>query len=108
VIENSTDDDIDIMTGIFRHTREKVSGDWIKLKMVVFWDIAPCSQIETERRFRGACCSIIRVVTVRTSNLACRKLHDEELHTLYSSTRIIKLTKIRRVEDGCLLGCSAV
>jgi hypothetical protein len=30
--------------------------DNIKIKMAVFWDIAPCSLAEVYRRFRGACC----------------------------------------------------
>jgi hypothetical protein len=25
-------------------------------KMTVFWDVAPCSLLEIDRRFRGACC----------------------------------------------------
>jgi hypothetical protein len=28
--------------------------------MTVFWDGAPCGLVEVYRRFRGACCSIIR------------------------------------------------
>jgi hypothetical protein len=27
-----------------------------RMKMTVFWDVAPCSLIEVYRRFRGACC----------------------------------------------------
>jgi hypothetical protein len=27
-----------------------------KLKMIAFWDIAPCSLVEVDRRFRGAYC----------------------------------------------------
>jgi hypothetical protein len=26
------------------------------MKMAVFWDIAPCSLVDTDRRFRGAYC----------------------------------------------------
>jgi hypothetical protein len=26
------------------------------MKMAVFWDVAPCSPVETDRRFRGAYC----------------------------------------------------
>jgi succinate dehydrogenase/fumarate reductase cytochrome b subunit len=26
------------------------------MKMTVFWDVAPCSLVETDKRFRGACC----------------------------------------------------
>jgi hypothetical protein len=26
------------------------------LKLRVFWDVLPCSQIDVDRRFRGACC----------------------------------------------------
>jgi hypothetical protein len=26
------------------------------MKLRVFWDILPCSQIDVDRRFRGACC----------------------------------------------------
>jgi hypothetical protein len=28
--------------------------------MTVFWDTAPCNLVEFDRRFRGACASIIR------------------------------------------------
>jgi hypothetical protein len=28
----------------------------IKMKMAVLWDVAPCSLVETDRRFRGAYC----------------------------------------------------
>jgi hypothetical protein len=28
----------------------------LKVKMAVFWDVAPCSLVEVYRRFRGACC----------------------------------------------------
>jgi hypothetical protein len=26
------------------------------MKFKVFWDVLPCSQIDVDRRFRGACC----------------------------------------------------
>jgi hypothetical protein len=26
------------------------------MKIIVFWDVAPCSLLETDRRFRGSCC----------------------------------------------------
>jgi hypothetical protein len=26
------------------------------LKFIVFWDVLPCSKIDVDRRFRGACC----------------------------------------------------
>jgi hypothetical protein len=29
--------------------------NWIKLKMTVFWDVAPRSLVEAYRRFKGAC-----------------------------------------------------
>jgi hypothetical protein len=32
----------------------------VSMKMTVFWDVAPCSLVKVERRFRGAYCSIIR------------------------------------------------
>jgi hypothetical protein len=31
------------------------------MKMAVFWDVAPCSLVDSDRRFRGDYCSIIRV-----------------------------------------------
>jgi hypothetical protein len=30
--------------------------DNIKMKMAVFWDIAPCSLVDTDRHFRGTYC----------------------------------------------------
>jgi hypothetical protein len=30
--------------------------DLLKMKMTLFWDVAPCSLVETDRRFRGTCC----------------------------------------------------
>jgi hypothetical protein len=29
------------------------------MKMVVFWVVAPCSQVEVYRRFRGTCCALM-------------------------------------------------
>jgi hypothetical protein len=39
------------------------------MKFRHFWDVAPCSRVEVDRRFRGASASIIRAVmeAVRTS-----------------------------------------
>jgi hypothetical protein len=31
--------------------------------MAVFWVVAPCRLVEVYRRFRGACCLIIRAIT---------------------------------------------
>jgi hypothetical protein len=35
-----------------RHNTETIN--FKHLKMTVFWDIAPCNLVETDRRFRGA------------------------------------------------------
>jgi hypothetical protein len=32
------------------------SNQLVVLKFRVFWDVLPCSQIDVDRRFRGACC----------------------------------------------------
>jgi hypothetical protein len=32
------------------------------MKMAAFWDLALCSLVEVHRRFRGACCLIIRMM----------------------------------------------
>jgi hypothetical protein len=37
------------------------------LKFRVFWDVAPCSHIEVDRRFRGAYCLMVAVCTSETS-----------------------------------------
>jgi hypothetical protein len=37
----------------------------LKMKMRTFWDVAPCSLVGVDQRFRGACiASIIRVIAV--------------------------------------------
>jgi hypothetical protein len=40
------------------------------MKMAVFWDVAPCSMVDTDRRFRELTASIIKVMN---------KLHTELL-----------------------------
>jgi hypothetical protein len=36
--------------------------------MAVFWVVAPCSLVEDNQCFRGACCFIIRVVMMEAAN----------------------------------------
>jgi hypothetical protein len=36
--------------------RQKEESEIQRKKMAVFWVVAPCSLVETYRRFRGACC----------------------------------------------------
>jgi hypothetical protein len=38
----------------------------VSMKFRVFWDVAPCSHIEADRRFRGAYCRVM-MEAVRTS-----------------------------------------
>jgi hypothetical protein len=41
--------------------------------MAVFWDVAPCSLVDNEQRFRKAYCPIIRVMmmeAVRSSDMS--------------------------------------
>jgi hypothetical protein len=33
------------------------------MKMAAAWDVAPCSLVDIERRFRGACCLNMRAMT---------------------------------------------
>jgi hypothetical protein len=35
----------------------------MQISMSVFWDVAPCSVVDINRRFRGAYCSIIRAMS---------------------------------------------
>jgi hypothetical protein len=37
----------------FRFSRRRI---WRRLKMAVFWDVAPCSLVEIDSRFRDALC----------------------------------------------------
>jgi hypothetical protein len=49
------------------------SSDYIGTKMTAFWNTAPCSLVQVDRRFRGAYCLHHR--SVSTWNLsACRRL----------------------------------
>jgi hypothetical protein len=41
----------------------KVCRENIISKMIVFWDVAPCSLVEVYRRFRGDCCLHHRAAT---------------------------------------------
>jgi hypothetical protein len=48
--------------------------------MAVFWDVASCSQVDTDRRFRGALSSIIRVMMKAVSS-------SETSINIYQTTR---------------------
>jgi hypothetical protein len=61
-----------VLRRIFRPKRDEVTGSWRKLrneelhnlyssphismKMAVFWNVAPCSLVDIDRRFRGTYC----------------------------------------------------
>jgi hypothetical protein len=38
----------------YKRTIKLIEG--VKMKMAVFWDVAPCSLVDNDRRFRGAYC----------------------------------------------------
>jgi hypothetical protein len=53
--------------------------------MVVFWDVAPCSLVEIDRRFRAIALTIEAVSTSETSAILyqtkrCNILEDNHLH----------------------------
>jgi hypothetical protein len=53
------------------------------MKMTVFWVVAPCSLVEVYRRFKGACCPIIKAITlimeaVSTSETSARRNNPED------------------------------
>jgi hypothetical protein len=73
------------------------------MKMTAFWDVAPCSLVEVDRRFvlmmETVCTSETSVYFYETTRLNIpESCHLQELS--YSSNM--------KPEDGCLLGCSAV
>jgi hypothetical protein len=91
------------------------------MKMTVFWDVAPCSLVQAGRRLRGTYCQttwcnipedshlhrsrvsenrvLTRIFGPRREKVTGRrkKLHNEELHGLYTSLNIIRAIKSRRM-----------
>jgi hypothetical protein len=53
--------------------------------MAVFWAVAPCNLVEVYQRFRGTCCSIIRVVMIALMMEAART--SETPVSFYQTTR---------------------
>jgi hypothetical protein len=50
------------------------------MKCVVFWDVAPCSHVEVDRRFRGAYC--LHHKGDESNRVVMQKLTDvSEVHT---------------------------
>jgi hypothetical protein len=39
------------------------------MKMTIFWDVAPCSVVETDRRFRGAIAFVMEIVSISETSL---------------------------------------
>jgi hypothetical protein len=42
-----------------------------RMKMAVFWDVAPCSLVDTDQRFRGVTASIIALMMKAANRKLC-------------------------------------
>jgi hypothetical protein len=59
------------------------------MKFRVFWDVAPCSHVQVDQRFRGVHCDCLMMEAVHTSetlinsNVTTKRYNTED-YTLYS------------------------
>jgi hypothetical protein len=70
------------------------SGKLIRLKFRVFWDVAPCSHVDSDRRFRGAYCLHLQ------GNELSRARKDDRPDRLYRSLSALEVTNGERVTIG--------
>jgi hypothetical protein len=68
------------------------------MKIVALWDIAPCSVIEVDRRFRGAYCLHCRFDVGGSTHLRNIGLLQQDNSTICQKAVIFKLAAMRTLK----------